>query len=221
MPEVYTRVRSHESTDKSTAAHASGIVPGMVLHLPLKLLVNSWAWGMLTRDVLLRPLRPYLSGTDRKDVLEIGCGNGMTTRALSAWLPSASITAIDIDPSQIERAVAARSRGENVRFLMGDAQRLEFPVRSFDLVVEFDTFHHLDDWRTAVSEVARVLRPVGTFVTMEPSESFLKNPLVRLIDRPSSTFSGDDLDAELARHGIEPVYDHSSEWLIRRVYRKR
>jgi SAM-dependent methyltransferase len=44
-----------------------------------------------------------------------------------------------------------------------DAADLSFPAGSFDAVVEFGILHHVPPWRGALGEVARVLRPGGSF----------------------------------------------------------
>ena len=63
--------------------------------------------------------------------------------------------------------------------------------------------HHIIDWERAVAEVARVLRPGGTFVGYD----LLRTPLASLFHRldgsPHRLLVPDDFRAECARNGLK------------------
>jgi glycosyltransferase involved in cell wall biosynthesis len=102
------------------------------------------------------------------DVLEYGCGPG--GRALELARRGALVHGIDISPVAIEMArAAARERGvaHGTTFSVMDAEALELPSRSFDVVFGTSILHHLDVGR-AYREVARVLRPSGRAIFLEP-----------------------------------------------------
>src|SRR6188472_516344 len=65
------------------------------------------------------------------DVLEIAAGTGVVTQALHEALPSARITATDLNPPMLEQA-ARRVGGDSVRLVEADAQELPFEDSSFD-----------------------------------------------------------------------------------------
>ena len=46
---------------------------------------------------------------------------------------------------------------------VGDAERIDVPDASFDAVVDYGILHHVPDWRRALREIARVLKPGGMF----------------------------------------------------------
>jgi SAM-dependent methyltransferase len=109
-------------------------------------------------------------------VLEYGCGIG--SYAVRLAQRGAIVQGIDISDAAIERARAsAGAAGEQrVQFAVGDAEALDFPDASFDVVCGTGILHHLDIAR-AVSEIKRVLRPGGRAVFYEP---VAHNPIVNL-----------------------------------------
>jgi ubiquinone/menaquinone biosynthesis C-methylase UbiE len=93
-------------------------------------------------------------------VLEIGCGLG--TDGAQFAQAGADYTGIDLTDAAIE---LARKRFElfelSGTFQTGDAEKLNFPGNSFDLVYSHGVLHHTPDIQSAVREIHRVLRPGG------------------------------------------------------------
>lgn len=108
-----------------------------------------------------------------RKALEIGCGTGVFTSLVART--GARITAIDLSPDLLLQATAAHS-ASNVRFLVMNAEKLEFPAASFDCVYGTSVLHHLDLEKT-LPEMLRVLKPGGVFVFTEPN---MLNPQIML-----------------------------------------
>ena len=107
--------------------------------------------------------RGSLHDVDR--ILEVGCGQGIGLLLLADRFPTAQLVGVDLDPGMIRRArrrVAAL--GDRVELRVDDLSSLPDPAGSFDVVVDFAAVHHVPDWRSALSEIARVLRPGGEFL---------------------------------------------------------
>ncbi len=121
-------------------------------------------------------------------VLEIGCGRGVGIDILFDRFGAQRVDAFDLDPMMVTKARrrhAARSR--NVRIWTGDATAIDAADDSYDAVFDFGIIHHIPDWRAALSEVHRVLRPGGRFYAEEVLVAFIEHPVARrLLDHPTT-----------------------------------
>ena len=91
-------------------------------------------------------------------VLEVAAGTGIATAALVEQLPGAHIVATDLNDAMVSWA-ADRVRGAT--WSVADAQSLDFPDSSFDLVVCQFGVMFLPDKAAAFAEIARVLNSGG------------------------------------------------------------
>ena len=98
-------------------------------------------------------------------VLEVGCGLG--TDGAQFAKAGANYTGIDLTDAAVD---LARRRFELFdlpgTFRVADAERLDFPDNSFDIVYSHGVLHHTPDTAAAVREIHRVLRPGGKAVVM-------------------------------------------------------
>lgn len=83
-----------------------------------------------------------------------------------------SMEVVGIDPAMSQVSVASQ-RGGGPRYLQGSAAALALPAASMDAAVACLVFEHIEDLDTALAEVARVLRPGGTFLFL------LNHPLLQ------------------------------------------
>lgn len=118
-----------------------------------------------------RKIHEYSKGSR---VLEYGCAKG--ENALSLAADCQLIHGIDISDVAIEKArAAALARGiNNAKFDVMNAEELCFEDASFDLIFGSGIIHHLDI-KKAYHELARVLRPGGVALFVEPLGH---NPLI-------------------------------------------
>jgi SAM-dependent methyltransferase len=144
-----------------------------------------------TGDVRTPARRFYAIGEARdrryRDwVREAGAGPGRRALELGACLAGAGldlarsgtdVTAIDISPATVEQAranAAALGLEDRMDLRVMDAEELDFPDGTFDVVCASAVIHHLDLDR-AVPEIVRVLRPDGEAIFAEPLGH---NPLI-------------------------------------------
>jgi ubiquinone/menaquinone biosynthesis C-methylase UbiE len=136
---------------------------------------------------LLRLAAPEIAGTG--PILDAGCGTGWWLRKLvEAGVAPERLHGIDIQP---ERVTAAGRAVPGAQIDVGDARRLPFPDKSFNVVLEFTLLSSLGSHgaiREALGDGMRVLAPGGLLLIYEPR---VPNPL----NRHTVTLSNSDLDA--------------------------
>jgi ubiquinone/menaquinone biosynthesis C-methylase UbiE len=114
-----------------------------------------------------RDLTPFLQA---RDVLDLGCFTGGRTVAWSERYRPASISGIDVAQVFIDAAEAfAESRDVRASFTVGRGEELPYDADSFDAVVSFDVFEHVQDPGRVLEECRRVLKPGGEVFLVFPS----------------------------------------------------
>jgi SAM-dependent methyltransferase len=148
--------------------------------------------GEIADDLAIEALREV--GAAR--VLEVGCGLGDFAQRVEKEL-EASVLVVDVSPRMVELA-----KGRGLEAQVADVQALPFREEQFDAVVANWVLHHLPDRDRGIAEIARVLRPGGTFVTA----TFSNKHLIELYD-----WLGDPSVGELefsSENGMEQLLRH-------------
>ena len=110
--------------------------------------------------------------------LFLDAGAGFGRHAYEAARRGATVIALDYGHDEVTAtrntfaAMAMAGEIDSSRFggtIRGDATRLPFADAAFDCVVTSEVLEHIHDDRAALSELARVLKPGGTFAATVPS----------------------------------------------------
>jgi len=127
-------------------------------------------------DGLEHILLPFL--TEDHQVLVVGCGNSQLSEDMYAKSRAKIITSIDISSVVIQmmndRAKRLfKNKSTGLKYFTMDIKKMTFKDATFDLVIDKGTIDALmcasrgeAEAEAAVGEVARVLRPGGTFVVV-------------------------------------------------------
>lgn len=165
-----------------------------------------WFYDLTARRVLRRAYRRIAADVaagapEGAAILDVGTGPGVLLVELAKRRPDLQLTGIDISPDMITAATRnLKPYGNRATALVGDVGHLDFPDRSFDLVVSSLSLHHWEDPAAAVPELARVLRPAGRLVVYD----FRSAPFESLIDaaRDRHVLNGQSPDRTSIRAGI-------------------
>ena len=102
------------------------------------------------------------TGSDR-DVLDLGCGNGLYEGALVRRGHRGNRVALDLSVGMLSRVTDAAR-------VQGDVQTLPFASASFDAVLAPHMLYHVPDIEAAAAEARRVMRSPGVFVAVTNGE---------------------------------------------------
>lgn len=187
----------------------------------LKNLREQW-WNAAFAEFLHDTLRPRPGNR----ILDAGCGEGTAETGLGRLrISQLRLFAIDRQPACVQHT-SREARAHNLRLglAVADVQRLPFATGAFDASFCVAVLQHVNDLPGAVGELARVTRPGGRVLAVEPDNSarywFSSSPLGRqAFDAASRFFAaaaearndttdlavGPRLSSLFAACGIEPT----------------
>ncbi|MBN2456404.1 MAG: class I SAM-dependent methyltransferase [Sedimentisphaerales bacterium] len=113
-------------------------------------------------DYILRELK------GDKNVLSVGCGPAIIEAGLSE--NGFNVTGLDISKEALNQAP------DNIRTVVGSAENMDFADNSFDAVIYIASLQFIENYKEAIKQTARVLRPGGKLLTMllNPDSEFFK-----------------------------------------------
>jgi ubiquinone/menaquinone biosynthesis C-methylase UbiE len=122
-------------------------------------------WYRNTRGLAADLLAPWLHRTDR--LLDAGCGPGGN----GAWLAEhGSVVGVDLSPDAL---TFVRARRPTTTPVQASVEALPFADDAYDAVVGLTVLYTVPDDATALRELARVTRPGGALLLVEPAFSAL------------------------------------------------
>lgn len=146
----------------------------LVVNNPLRVFEQRFEIGWMKKHARLSPGGAFL---------EIGCGRGAGASIIREQFSPAYLCATDLDPMMMRRALRYLhgQHRQGIFFCAADALRLPLPDSVFDAVFGFGVLHHIPHWQGALAEIARVLKPGGTYFLEELYPSLYQNFITRHI----------------------------------------
>lgn len=125
-------------------------------------------------------------------ILDVGCGHGHWSELLLPHLPNARYLLgvdkesqwIDIARDRFTRILPTRFPGVTAEFIVESAENLDIENDKFDVVTCQTLLMHVPDPSQVVRELARVLKPGGCLICIEPNNlrNYILNDSVTLRD---------------------------------------
>lgn len=102
-------------------------------------------------------------------VLDLGCGAGWATRMLARMVADGKssggtdglVVGLDISDEMIRRAQENSREFQNIRYLVGAADKIPWEANFFDKVLSVESFYYYPDQDRALDELYRVMAPYG------------------------------------------------------------
>jgi len=109
-------------------------------------------------------VRDVLGGHEPGQVMDIGCGGGIYSRA---WrqLGAESVTGLDFSQQMVNDAAATDDPA--VTFVVASAYETGLAPESCDIVFSRAVVHHLDDHAAAFTEAFRILKKGGMLIVQD------------------------------------------------------
>ncbi len=151
-----------------------------------------------------------------QDIVDVGCGIGMSTFTLQESYPDANLTGLDLSPYFLTVAQhRAHQQDLQVNWLHNAGEKIELPDNCCDLVSACLVFHELPQnaAQGIIQEARRILRPGGHLAIMDmnpQSTTFLKMPpyiltLLKSTEPFLDQYFDLDLEKALDREGFGNV----------------
>lgn len=114
----------------------------------------------------LREIRKQLPENKELKILDVGCGAGFFSVLLAC--EGYQVTGVDLTPEMIENAkrLACEEKAD-CKFMVMDAEALDFPSDSFDVVISRNLTWTLPDVRRAYKDWIRVLKKGGVLLNFD------------------------------------------------------
>ena len=128
---------------------------------------NSWDKRFLTLRLssFLETLVPQFGLDAGQNVLDVGTGTGVLVPYLvQAVGSSGSVTAIDYSENMVQVCRTKHSHFKNVSIKVGNIEEDAFPAETFDYVVCFGLFPHLENKEKALRNMNNALKRCGKLV---------------------------------------------------------
>ncbi len=108
----------------------------------------------------------YLPKKENLKVLELGCGTGLFWLANRKEIPDSwSITLSDYSEGMLETTRKNMSLiKRDFQYAIIDAEKINYPDDSFDIIIANNMLYHVEDRRTAILNISKVLKKSGLFI---------------------------------------------------------
>jgi len=179
----------------------------MIKNIPLKILLLAWT----------DPL-PWIIDKSARTILDLACGEGKPMLMIKAWMQIDYAVGVDLFEPYIHYA---KQRGIHDKYIKQDIRKVQFPSRSFDIVLASHVIEHMpkkDAWQLIenMEQIAKkqvvIATPVGELYQPKVKGNHLE-------EHQSSFLPGEfeKRGYKIIRYGWRWLLDEHSSGLMHRI----
>ena len=152
---------------------------------------------------------PLMEIQSRDRILEVGCGEGWTSRMLASLAPEGVVVGVDVSDEMIRNARAQSRSHENLLLLWAGAEQIPWQENYFTKALCVESFYYFENPERALREVHRVLAPGGSLwiINHLSKENELSLRWLPHLKVPVQLLSAEEYGALFERCGFEG-YSH-------------
>ena len=154
-------------------------------------------------------LRQMMPLKTEMTILEVGCGRGAGAKLIHKTFKPSRLHILDLDIEMMRKAKKYLSSTplSSLNLLVGDSIELPFKAGCLDALFGFGFLHHVPDWRKALLEITRVLKPGGVYYMEELYPSLYQNAITKriLLHPEHDRFTSKDLRDEMNAAGLSLI----------------
>ncbi len=121
-------------------------------------------WGGVNDPKIAKILLSKIPDDFNGEILDVPVGTGIFVHKKYQKMKNAKIICMDYSEDMLNIA-KSRLKGKNIKLMQGDVGNLPFEDERFDIVFSMNGFHVFPNKKKAFSEVTRVLKKDGLFLS--------------------------------------------------------
>ncbi|MGC9598968.1 MAG: class I SAM-dependent methyltransferase [Minisyncoccia bacterium] len=142
-----------------------------------------------------------------ENILEVGCGDGSVLVNLRQAGHFGKLVGLEINEN-----IFQESLGRQIEFIVGSADDLPFPDKSFDVILAFFMLYHMPDiqktlkeWKRALKDNGKVLIATGSQLNKPKNKAF-KKTVENLIGKTASPQFSSSFNLENAEEQLKDTF---------------
>ena len=150
----------------------------MILNSLERLFITSPIRPLIQRYFEARQLLKMGGRISGATALEVGCGPGSGIDLIYQLFDASDVDAFDMDHKMVMRVKRQEWRKNRLlKIWVGNVRNMPVESDRYDAVFNFGVIHHVVNWRAALSEIHRVLKPGGKFYCEEIHSRYITHPI--------------------------------------------
>lgn len=162
----------------------------------------------------------FLDVRSPEHIIDLGCGGGSNLKALAEKYPGSKVAGIDYSPLSVQKSTDNNKdliAAGRCSVQQGDVSVLSIGDGEYDLATAFETIYFWPGLEKCFAEVARILKPDGTFMIVNEADGYdaATKKYEDIIDG-MKVYTPEEIEAAMLTAGFKEVktYHHAKKpWI--------